>query len=331
MNYYYFEDPSRQAHTAAATDSGAAPVLSESTLWKEYKQVGSVCLGVSAIFILTTLVQVVLALVAENVYPAWREDGTFLLLLSSLTMYAVAMPISLLIFRVGKSTPPAKRRLPILAFIGALALCYALAFVGTLIGTAAHTAFSRLMGREALNPVEEIIRDVPFAVTLLVVGVIGPIMEEIFYRKLVIDRFRRYGDVNAALLSALLFGLIHGNFSQFFYAFFFGVVLGFLYCHTGRLRYTVAIHIIFNSFNVMLSELLTRLGESGEQTVTLISGSVYLLSFVLAPIAAVLLIRKLRPQPPQAVVPGKTRAFVVLLNPALWLMLAVIAVSFLLG
>ena len=44
----------------------------------------------------------------------------------------------------------------------------------------------------------------------------------------------------------MIFGLCHGNFYQFFYAFGIGLVFGYIYTRTGRIRYTIVLHMIIN-------------------------------------------------------------------------------------
>ena len=80
----------------------------------------------------------------------------------------------------------------------------------------------------------------------LLTVVAAPIFEEILYRKLLIDRVAHYGDKVAVILSGVLFGLSHGNFYQFFYAFGLGVVFAYVYINTGKLRYTIIFHAIIN-------------------------------------------------------------------------------------
>ena len=113
MNYFYFEDPSHQIVRQPETPDAIQTDYGDSTLWKEYKQIGSICLGVSAIIVISFVVQIIVAIAMEALYPAWQEDASALILLSTLPMYLCAMPLSLLLFRAGKSTPPMpRRRLP---------------------------------------------------------------------------------------------------------------------------------------------------------------------------------------------------------------------------
>ena len=81
---------------------------------------------------------------------------------------------------------------------------------------------------------------------LLVAVIIGPIAEELIFRKFLLDRIAGYGQITAMLMSGLIFGLAHGNFFQFFYAFAIGVIFAWVYLRTGRIRYTMLLHMMIN-------------------------------------------------------------------------------------
>lgn len=67
-------------------------------------------------------------------------------------------------------------------------------------------------------------------VSLLVIGLIGPAVEELVFRVLLYGRLREWmGPVSAGLLSALVFTLAHGNEIQGVTAFFYGLALAFAY------------------------------------------------------------------------------------------------------
>ena len=83
-------------------------------------------------------------------------------------------------------------------------------------------------------------------ITLFCAVLISPILEEIFFRKLLIDRLKKYGERLAVVLSSVLFALSHATSQQLFYSFFFGIILSTLYVKTGRVRYTILLHIIVN-------------------------------------------------------------------------------------
>ena len=76
--------------------------------------------------------------------------------------------------------------------------------------------------------------------------ILAPLVEELVFRKLLCDRMRRYGDKIAVLVSGIAFGLYHGNLYQFFYAAAIGIFFAFLYCRTGRVSYTILLHMLVN-------------------------------------------------------------------------------------
>ena len=95
----------------------------------------------------------------------------------------------------------------------------------------------------------------PLGVTLLVliVGVGAPIVEEIFYRGLVLRSLeRRFGWNWAIAGSAVVFGLSHFELLQLPALVMLGVILGILVKVTGRLGPAIATHLVFNMITVIV-------------------------------------------------------------------------------
>ena len=88
---------------------------------------------------------------------------------------------------------------------------------------------------------------------LIIISIIGPVFEEILFRKLLIDRTIRYGARISIILSATLFGLMHGNLNQFFYAFLLGGFFAYVYIKTGNIIYTIILHIFLNLIGSVFS------------------------------------------------------------------------------
>ena len=63
------------------------------------------------------------------------------------------------------------------------------------------------------------------------------------------------------MLSAVCFGLLHQNFFQFFYALGLGLLMGYLYVRTGKLRYTILLHAIINFMGGVIAPLLAPVAE----------------------------------------------------------------------
>ena len=88
----------------------------------------------------------------------------------------------------------------------------------------------------------------------------APLCEEWFFRKLLLDRACIYGEKLAIFVSALLFACYHTSVYQFFYAFFVGHILGYLYLRTGKLWVSVLMHAVFNLLCSILPYVMLRFG-----------------------------------------------------------------------
>lgn len=94
------------------------------------------------------------------------------------------------------------------------------------------------------------VTDMPTAVlTFIQLAVIAPIFEELWFRGIVLESLRPYGNGFAIFISAILFGLTHSNFEQFFYAAALGVFLGYIAVSTRSIVTTTIMHAMFNSIS----------------------------------------------------------------------------------
>ena len=97
----------------------------------------------------------------------------------------------------------------------------------------------------------------PFGIAVTFIGtvILAPLVEEFAFRGVVLGSLRKYGDGLAITLSALLFGLVHGNLRQIPFAFLSGLVLGFITVKSGSLWVSIIAHL-FNNGVAFLSTLL---------------------------------------------------------------------------
>lgn len=224
---------------------------------------GLIAFAVVLVILLTSVAQVIVHGVLLANFPAITENDWYMWALSSLPMYLVGMPLAYLLLRALPTRAPQKRRFNPFTWFGFLCLCFAVSFASNYIGQYISSWFSVLTGIKIENELGQMTGMTPFGINLLFVGILAPIFEELFYRKAVIDRLRRYGDLPAILLSGLIFGLVHGNLNQMFYATAVGILLSFIYVRTGSVLYTISIHAAFNMIGgVYTTELLRRLGDS---------------------------------------------------------------------
>lgn len=114
-------------------------------------------------------------------------------------------------------------------------------------------AFSMLFSDNVVADMSQDILSMPFLVMLFLMGVFGPICEELVFRGAVYSGYRNSsGAFKAMFFSAFLFALIHMNFNQAMYAFFIGFVLVLLKEAAGSIWTSIIYHIVFNSHTVIL-------------------------------------------------------------------------------
>ena len=90
---------------------------------------------------------------------------------------------------------------------------------------------------------------------LLCIAIIAPIGEEFFFRGLVYRRMRDYMPIwSSIILSALCFGVYHGNVVQGIYASILGCVLAYIYEKYQNLLAPILVHIAANVLSVIMSE-----------------------------------------------------------------------------
>lgn len=91
----------------------------------------------------------------------------------------------------------------------------------------------------------------------LYIALLGPFAEEILFRGFVLRTLLPYGKGMAIVVSALLFGMYHGNIVQIPYAFLVGLVLAYT-----ALEYSIFWAIVLHVFNnFVLADLMTRIGQ----------------------------------------------------------------------
>ena len=174
---------------------------------------------------------------------------------SGVPLYLIAMPIAVML--MGKSTVIETRKFDMKPglFFKLLLMCLPMMWVGSVFGSMLSMVLSN---GEATDRVADLAMQTNIWNVVFLV-IVGPIFEEWLFRKQLIDHTRKYGEKTAILLSGLAFGLFHMNLFQFFYAFLLGLMFGYVYTRTSKLRYSTAMHMIIN-FNggVLAPWVLTR-------------------------------------------------------------------------
>ena len=182
--------------------------------------------------------------VLENPYVPW--------LITFAPLYLIAVPAGLLFLRRIPAHRPEQRALGAKRFASDAVIGVFLMYAGNLVSVLVLSLIGALFDSQSTNPLESIVSSDMLLLRILIPVIIAPLVEEYIFRRQLIDRLGIYGGKLAVVISALAFGLFHGNLFQFFYAFTLGLLFGYIYLHTGRLRYSVALHMLINFFGTIV-------------------------------------------------------------------------------
>ena len=142
-----------------------------------------------------------------------------------------------------------------LLVIAGAALCMAGNIVTPIVERAAGRAGIEFRG----GPEQTAPQSLPgLLLTLLAVGVLPAVTEELLLRGVLLPPLRRFGDGFAAACTAALFALLHQNMEQAPMAFVSGLALGWVYLRGGKLALPVLVHLWNNAASVLLMLLPGR-------------------------------------------------------------------------
>ncbi len=217
--------------------------LSDDDARRYFSRVG---FATAALIVVNVAVQLLLSTLIAKFFPAIYGHPITQHLLSFLPLYLVAFPTFWLILRPLPSVIPLKTPMGVGKWLGGLCAAFAVMTVGNYLSQSLILWLDMLLGRSLENPVEASTVGTPWWINLIFVAILAPILEEIFFRKLLCRYLLPLGEGYAIVLSAAIFGLAHGNFFQFFYAFGLGLVFALVYVKTGKLVYSTLYHIAIN-------------------------------------------------------------------------------------
>ena len=181
------------------------------------------------------------------------EDTSFLVLNNCIAIYLIAFPLSALIMKLtNDSIVKTKSTLTKSQYFRAICISFPVMLSLNIFSTRLASLVS---GGEAENSTINTLVSGHNIPAMIMVAVLAPIFEELLFRKLIIDRTRRYGDVIAIFYSSIAFGLFHCNIYQLFYAFALGLILGYVYVKSGNIILTIIIHMIINGTSSIFAPL----------------------------------------------------------------------------
>ena len=251
--------------------------------------------------------------------PPWGEIPDWALFaITFAPLYLVSFPLGWLVLRKLPAQRGETGSLSLGQLVPIVLIAIFLMYLGNLMGAGINAMLDSFLGVSDGNPISSYALADSLLAKVLFLVILAPVWEEFFFRRLLIDRIRPYGERLAVVTSALMFGLFHGNLSQFFYAALLGGLFGYVYLRTGKLRYSLGLHMLINLLGSVLAPALLEISDTA---VNVYSMAMMLLA--LAGLACLILRRRsVRFAPAERELPGRQRFSAVWLNPGMLLFLA---------
>ena len=132
-----------------------------------------------------------------------------------------------------------------------------LCLLGSIFSSVLAEFFDSAFGVEFTMPEESTEYGSAFSIiiALLSTAVIPAFVEEFCIRGVVMQPLRKYGDTFALVVSAMVFGILHGNMIQIPFAFVAGLAIGYAVIRTGTMWTGVFIHFLNNAMAVGMAAI----------------------------------------------------------------------------
>ena len=233
-------------------------------------KISQIGFGMALIIVLSAVSQLIVAFLVKKFFPGVQDNPIGFWLVAMLPEYLIGFPVGLFIIRKVTPEPPPDKKLGGRNFLKAIPSGIFAVMLGSIVGQLILWLFSQLSSNvQTTSGAQSMATVGPLWIRILFLVVLAPMIEEFTFRKTLIDRLRPYGETTAIFFSAIAFGLFHGNFSQMFYAFGMGLVFGTIYEKTGRLRYSLILHMATNFIGgIIVPSMLAGVTNTSELTLS---------------------------------------------------------------
>lgn len=230
---------------------------------KHFSKIGfRYLIGTILISVVQSIAMVIMGALGKSI-PAIAEDYTYTFLATMLSMYIIGFPVmALLLKKVPAQDIGEKKKMSALQLIQAVFMSLALLYFFNLIGQAITMLIGTLKQDDVTNVLGALTASIHPLANLFIIAICAPIVEELLFRKILIERTIKYGEFFSAIFSAFVFALYHGNLNQFIYAIPLGCFFAFIYIKTRNIRYTIILHMIVNFFGSFVSQTLMDYSET---------------------------------------------------------------------
>lgn len=227
---------------------------------KEYKKILCKCgLFLSLTAIAIFVVQAIIIIISYFYFKPFYKSDWFELTVTAVGMLCGGLPICyILMKRIPDSEHGEKTKLSIGAFIEYFIICVSAMYISSIASSVISSIIEAIKGAEVVNPLEDVLDNSNLIITILYASILGPIAEELIFRKFLLNKLRRFGDAPAILISGIGFGLFHMNLSQLFYAATVGMILAYVTLKTNTVKYAILLHMMLNFMGSGITALVLK-------------------------------------------------------------------------
>ena len=242
--------------------------MNEQTSKRIFSDLG---LALFLFLVVGSVLQILVGILSGMVFGADNAPDYMFWILAFVPLYCVAFPVCYLFMkRIPREDLKETKSLRVGEWFYFLTITFFAMVVGSIIGSIVGAVFG-IFGINTGVAIETLTSNQSFLGSV-VLAIVAPVVEELIFRKWLIDRMHMFGGHVAIMTSALMFGLFHGNLAQFFYAWFLGMVWGYVYYKTGNVIYTMLMHITVNFFGgVIAPRLLSGIDLTESDPIKMIS------------------------------------------------------------
>ncbi len=237
----------------------------------------------------------------------------FLNLASAVSFYGVGIPVFYLIVKsVPAASPQPKLRMRIDEIMTWAVISLGGMYIFNYFSVWLNEVIGFFKGSPITNPVSSATEN-PW-VTILFSVILAPFFEEFVFRGIILNRLKPYGEAISIFFSSLLFAMFHGNLYQMFYAFAVGCAFAYVALRTGRIGYTVGLHMFVNFCG---SIVFPALALSKWKVVAGLMGVFVIVLMISAIVLFAVNFYRFRKLKPGLPVFGKAKATLALCNPGM--------------
>lgn len=214
-------------------------------------------LNLSIMAIAIFVVQIIIAYLSKTYFKEFYESNWYNITVTAIGVAGVGLPVfAILMKRIPDSERGEVKRLSFGKFLKCFFISVAAMYLANFITVFINFFIGIMRGNMIENPVKDIVYNSNMILNILYVSIFGPLVEELIFRKILLDKLRRFGDLPAILLTGIAFGLFHMNLSQFLYATVLGILFAYITIRSNTVFYTVILHMMINFMGSALPMLV---------------------------------------------------------------------------